>query len=26
VFGIEIDTWHPIVEKEFVKWAPARQS
>ena len=26
MFGIEIDTWHPIVEKEFVKWAPARQN
>jgi hypothetical protein len=26
MFRIEIDAWHPIVEKEFVKWAPARQS
>ncbi|MFM8842835.1 MAG: hypothetical protein ACKOFJ_01225 [Actinomycetota bacterium] len=26
VFGIDIDTWHPLVEREFQKWAPAPQS
>ena len=23
MFGIDVTTWHPIVEAEFVKWAPA---
>jgi hypothetical protein len=25
IYKIDIDTWHPLVEKEFVRWAPARQ-
>jgi hypothetical protein len=23
MYGIDTATWHPIVEAEFVKWAPA---
>jgi hypothetical protein len=23
MFGIDVASWHPVVEAEFVKWAPA---